>query len=131
MCVYIHVCVYICVCLYVCVCIHVCVCVCVCVYILFLVPSFVVLLQDIEYSSLCYTVNPCLFILYIFYIWWCPSVNPLLITRASLVAQTVKNLPAMQKTRVQSLCWEDPLEKGMTTPSRQTSFPPTEEPGRV
>ena len=108
--------------------IHVCVCVCV-----YSFPgSFLCsLLQDIEYSSLCYTVNPCLFILYIFYIWWCPSVNPLLITRASLVAQTVKNLPAMQKTRVQSLCWEDPLEKGMTTPSRQTSFPPTEEPGRV
>ena len=25
----------------------------------------------------------------------------------------VKNLPAVQKTQVQSLCWEDPLEKGM------------------
>ena len=32
---------------------------------------------------------------------------------ASLVAQTVKNLPAMQETWVQSLGWEDPLEKGM------------------
>ena len=31
---------------------------------------------------------------------------------ASLVAQLVKNLPAMQKTWVQSLGWEDPLEKG-------------------
>ena len=30
---------------------------------------------------------------------------------ASLGAQTVKNLPAMQETRVQSLGWEDPLEK--------------------
>ena len=29
------------------------------------------------------------------------------------VAQMVKNLPAMQETRVQSLGWEDPLEKGM------------------
>ena len=29
--------------------------------------------------------------------------------------QMVKNLPAMQKTRVQSLGWEDPLEKGMAT----------------
>ena len=27
----------------------------------------------------------------------------------------VKNLPAMQKTQVQSLGWEDPLEKGMAT----------------
>ena len=32
---------------------------------------------------------------------------------ASLVAQTVKNLPAVQKTQVQSLGQEDPLEKGM------------------
>ena len=31
----------------------------------------------------------------------------------SLVSQTVKNLPAMQKSRVQSLGWEDPLEKEM------------------
>ena len=37
--------------------------------------------------------------------------------RASLVAQMVKNLPAMQKTGVQSLGWEDPLEKGMATHS--------------
>ena len=33
-----------------------------------------------------------------------------------LVAQTVKNLPAVQETWVQSLGWEDPLEKGMATP---------------
>ena len=37
--------------------------------------------------------------------------------RASLVAQLVKNLPAMQETLVQSLTWEDPLEKGMATHS--------------
>ena len=35
--------------------------------------------------------------------------------RASLVAQTVKNPPAMQETCVPSLGWEDPLEKEMTT----------------
>ena len=34
---------------------------------------------------------------------------------ASLVAQMVKNLPAMQETWVQSLGWEDPLEEGMAT----------------
>ena len=34
---------------------------------------------------------------------------------ASLVAQMVKNLPAMQETWVWSLGWEDPLEKGMAT----------------
>ena len=32
--------------------------------------------------------------------------------RASLVAQLVKNLPALQETSVRSLDWEDPLEKG-------------------
>ena len=34
---------------------------------------------------------------------------------ASLVAQLVKNLPAMRETWVQSLGWEDPLEKGKAT----------------
>ena len=36
---------------------------------------------------------------------------------ASLAAQTVKNQPAMQEIRVQSLGREDPLEKGMATHS--------------
>ena len=36
---------------------------------------------------------------------------------ASLVAQMVKSLPAMQRTWVQSLGWESPLEEGMTTHS--------------
>ena len=40
-----------------------------------------------------------------------------MIAEASLVAQTVKNLPAMQETWVRSLGWEDPLEKGMATRS--------------
>ena len=35
--------------------------------------------------------------------------------RAFLVAQKVKNPPAMQETWVQSLGWEDPMEKGMVT----------------
>ena len=37
--------------------------------------------------------------------------------RASLVAQLVKNPPAMQDTWVQSLGWENPMEKGMSTHS--------------
>ena len=37
--------------------------------------------------------------------------------RASLVAQTIKNPPAMQDTWVRSLGWEDPLEKDMATHS--------------
>ena len=40
-----------------------------------------------------------------------------LFDRASLVVQMVKNLPAMWETRVQSLGWEDPLEKGEATHS--------------
>ena len=36
---------------------------------------------------------------------------------ASLVAQLVKNLPAMRETWVRSLGWEDPLEKGKATHS--------------
>ena len=36
---------------------------------------------------------------------------------SSLVAQRVKNLPAMQETWVRSLAWEDPLEKGKATHS--------------
>ena len=50
---------------------------------------------------------------------------------ASLVAQTLKNLPAMQEMRVRSLDWEDPLEKGMATHSSILVWriPWTEEPG--
>ena len=36
--------------------------------------------------------------------------------KAFLVAQMVKNLPAVQETQVRSLGWEDPLEKEMATP---------------
>ena len=42
---------------------------------------------------------------------------PLQYSWASLVAQLVKNLPAMRETWVQSLVWEDPLEKGKATHS--------------
>ena len=54
-----------------------------------------------------------------------------LFDRASLVVQMVKNLPAMWETRVQSLGWEDPLEKEMATHSNILAWkiPWTEEPG--
>ena len=42
---------------------------------------------------------------------------PLQYSWASLVAQLVKNPPAMQEVRVRSLGWEDPLEKGKATHS--------------
>ena len=48
-----------------------------------------------------------------------------------MVAQTVKNLPAMLETLVQSLDWENPLEKGMATHSSILTWriPWIEEPG--
>ena len=53
--------------------------------------------------------------------------------RASLVAQMVKNPPAMRETRVRSPGWEDPLEKGKATHSSILAWriPWTEEPGRL
>ena len=53
------------------------------------------------------------------------------INRASFVAQSVKNLPALQETQVRSLGWEDPLEKGMATHARILAWriPGTGEPG--
>ena len=52
-------------------------------------------------------------------------------SKASLVVQIVKNLPARQGTQVQSLGREDPLKKEMATHSSILAwkFPWTEEPG--
>ena len=49
------------------------------------------------------------------------------------MAQTVKNVPAMEETQVQSLGQEDPLEKGMANHSGSLAWriPWTEEPGRL
>ena len=53
------------------------------------------------------------------------------LVRASLVAQLVKNPPAMWETWVQSLGWEDPLEESMATHSSILAWriPGTGEPG--
>ena len=50
-----------------------------------------------------------------------------------MVAQLVKNLPAMQENLVRFLGWEDPLEKEMATHSSILAWkiPWTEEPGRL
>ena len=48
-------------------------------------------------------------------------------TKASLVVQTVKHLPAVRETRVRSLDWEDPLEKETAT----HFIPWTEKPDRL
>ena len=59
------------------------------------------------------------------------DITFLLRRRASLVAQTIKNLPAMRETWARSLGWEDPLEKGTATHSSILTWrmPWTEEPG--
>ena len=55
------------------------------------------------------------------------------ICRASLVAQRLKHLPAVQETWIQSLGWEDPLEKEMATHFSILAWriPRREEPGRL
>ena len=54
-------------------------------------------------------------------------------TGASLVAQMVKNLPAVQETWVQSLGWEDLLKEGLVTHSSTLAWkiPWMEEPDRL
>ena len=56
-----------------------------------------------------------------------------MLKKYSLVAQMVKNLPEMQETQVQSLGWEDPLEKGLAAHSTISAWriPWTEEAGRL
>ena len=82
------------------------------------------LIQVLLISYLMIWQNP----LTIFYL-----VVPILVFSASIVAQLVKNLPAMQETPVQFLGWEDPLEKGMATHFSILAWriPRTEEPGRL
>ena len=57
------------------------------------------------------------------------DLNIFYLLLASLVAQRVKSLPARQETLVQSLGWEDPLEKEMATHSNSFAWriPQTEE----
>ena len=59
------------------------------------------------------------------------NINISIVPWTSLVAQMVKRLPTMQETQVQSLGWEDPLEKEMATHSSILAWkiPWTEEPG--
>ena len=56
-----------------------------------------------------------------------------IVIRTSLVAQMVKCLSTMRETQVQSLGWEDPLEKEMAIHSSTIAWkiPWTEEPGRL
>ena len=65
----------------------------------------------------------------------CPGEGigyPLQYSWASLVAQTINNLPAVQETWVRSLDWEDSLEEGTTIHSSIPAWRiPMEEPGRL
>ena len=76
--------------------------------------AFPLLLMS-RYCAL-YTTVQFTFVHLIYYIWiyarYCVVLTKLCLERASLVAELVKNLPAMQETLVQCLAWEDPLEKG-------------------
>ena len=77
-------------------------------------------LSNSEYTN--YIYNWCRYIIYI-HIY--PSIW------VSLVAQMVKNPPALQETWLWSVAWEDPLEEGMATHSSILTWrmPWTEEPG--
>ena len=61
------------------------------------------------------------------------NLSSLADSQPSLVAQVVKNLPAMQENQVQSLGLEEALEKEMVTHSSILAWkiPRTEEPGRL
>ena len=63
----------------------------------------------------------------------CHGCLPSTSTKASLVAQTVKCLPAVWETRIQFLGWEDRLEKEMAIHSSTLAWkiPRTEEPDRL
>ena len=60
-------------------------------------------------------------------------VNSIMSLIRSLIAQSIKNLPAIQETCVRSLGWEDTLEKEMATHSSILAWrsPWTEEPDRL
>ena len=61
------------------------------------------------------------------------TCTAMFISWASLVTQMVKHLPAMREIQVQSLGWEDPLEKEMATHSSILAWkiPWTKDPGRL
>ena len=65
--------------------------------------------------------------------FWQNSISLCPASLTSLVAQTVKHLPTMRETQVQSLGWEDLLEKEMQTHCSilALKIPRTEEPGRL
>ena len=83
----------------------------------------------VHQSGILHYLNPFCRLLLLLVSFTCSTI----IYGASLVAQMVKNPPAMQETWVRSLGWEDPLEEDMATHSSILAWrnPWTEEPGRL
>ena len=76
--------------------------------------------MDVELSQMIFSASIKVIMIFVFHSINVKSHKLTCICRTiltSLVAQMVKNLPAMWETRVQSLCQENPLEKGMATHS--------------
>ena len=105
----------------------------------------ILLLPQIAYSTLVKQTNPLIspavsrrsfnmsFVEFTFYVKKIIEVFFFVVVEASLVAQVVKRLPAVQETRVRSLSQEDPLEKEMATHSSTLAWkiPWIEDPGRL
>ena len=115
----------------VCVCVSECVCECVCVCL-----CVRVCVRVCEWECVCARVwvCECVWVCLCMCECVCVWVNDIYRDRSFsrlLVAQMVKNLPAMQETLVRSLGWEDPLEKGTAAHPRTLAWriPRTEEPG--
>ena len=115
----------------VCVCVSECVCECVCVCL-----CVRVCVRVCEWECVCARVwvCKCVWVCLCMCECVCVWVNDIYRDRSFsrlLVAQMVKNLPAMQETLVRSLGWEDPLEKGTAAHPRTLAWriPRTEEPG--
>ena len=70
----------------------------------------------LHFSPLCFLSHPQL-CLWVWFLFHNGSNDYCLVRKVSLVAQVVKSLPAVQKTWVQSVGWEDPLEEGMANHS--------------
>ena len=69
----------------------------------------------------------------VFLLWFSQGICPVVELLGHIVAQMVKNLPAMYETEVRFLGWEDPLEKGMATDFFIVAWriPWTEQPDRL
>ena len=122
---------------------------CILVSFLSLASSIVIIIVTLHYALFCITIpsheeqkfeellNKAIFNEFIFFncceclsISWIKKKKKTMYV-ASLIAHMVKNLPVMQEMQVQSLGWEDPLEKEMATYSSILAWriPWTEEPG--